>query len=110
MLINVVQYDIELHNGDTYTVGIDMSGKTQNDKTLKDINGEEENIKESVKKNKHCKTFTKVDDKESETSEYICLKCKDGFKQNEEKICEFDQEVITKNTSESEDASGIFFL
>lgn len=103
MLINVVQYDIELHNGDTYTVGIDMSGKKMDNKTLESINNQEENIKESVKKNKNCKTFTKVDDEEN--SEYICMMCKDGFKLNDDKICEFDEETVKKNTSLSENSN-----
>lgn len=92
MMVNVVQYDIDLHNGDDYTVGIDMSGHKDKgiltEDRLKKIEDEENNIKMAAKENKHCKTFVKEDDS------YICHKCKQGFVMDEEKVCRFDKEAV----------------
>jgi len=104
MMINVVQYDIDLHNGDDYTVGIDMSGsgKKLDSEGLKKIQDEEDNIKEMAKGNKHCKTFVKSD------GGYECVKCKKGFLMDEEKMCRFDKEAVmdTVDINEEEDQAN----
>jgi hypothetical protein len=97
MMINVVEYDINLHSGDEYTIGVDMTGKKLDRDTIKNMVNGQNGIKESKKNNRNCETFVKDDQGEG----FKCLSCKPGFKLVDG-LCEVNLGELQEEDNDSE--------